>query len=149
MGYRPGVWCVLGRAVTDSLCGLCLLSSIGLTVSHVRTASCCRPQLDVTDMAVASITDSPKPPPGRITLTLPVLNAGRNVLFVTTGGGKAEVLHEIFHVRLGGEALGQVEEGVMEGCTMRFRGWCVHAFVRTMSVRSCGLLRRGRGWSLS
>lgn len=141
MGYRPGVWCVLGRAVTDSLCGLCLLSSIGLTVSHVRTASCCRPQLDVTDMAVASITDSPKPPPGRITLTLPVLNAGRNVLFVTTGGGKAEVLHEIFHVRLGGEALGQVEEGVMEGCTMRSRGWCVHALYkrcRYARVGCCG-----------
>jgi 6-phosphogluconolactonase len=47
------------------------------------------PGLDEKDKLVIPISDSPKPPPMRITLTFPVLNKARNVFVVATGAGKA------------------------------------------------------------
>ena len=44
---------------------------------------------------IASLTDSPKSPPSRITLTLSAVNAAKRALFVVTGQGKAPVLKEI------------------------------------------------------
>lgn len=44
---------------------------------------------------VAAILDSPKPPPTRITLTLPVLNHAHNVAFVVTGDNKVDAVHQI------------------------------------------------------
>jgi len=45
---------------------------------------------------VAPIEDSPKPPPKRITLTLPVVTHAIRVVFVAAGAGKKEVLKTIF-----------------------------------------------------
>ena len=41
---------------------------------------------------VAPIEDSPKPPPKRITLTLPVLNKAHRIAFCLVGEGKQEML---------------------------------------------------------
>jgi len=48
------------------------------------------PLLKESTLWVGSLSDSPKPPAERITLTLGVVNSANNVLFYTTGKGKAE-----------------------------------------------------------
>jgi 6-phosphogluconolactonase len=56
--------------------------------AHVASLFPGFPQLDVDDIAVA-VHDSPKPPPDRISLTLPCLNRARSVWFVVSGEDKA------------------------------------------------------------
>lgn len=49
-----------------------------------------------TEAWVAPIEDSPKPPPKRITLTLPVVTHAVKIAFVATGASKKEVMKQIF-----------------------------------------------------
>jgi 6-phosphogluconolactonase len=53
------------------------------------------PLLSETTRLIAEIEDSPKPPPSRITMTLPYINASRHVVFVCSGGSKAAALEAI------------------------------------------------------
>jgi len=51
--------------------------------------------LSETSRWVAPITDSPKPPPSRITLTFPVINNAKVCVFAITGKDKAEMIKKI------------------------------------------------------
>ncbi|KAI9775279.1 MAG: suppressor of los1-1 [Geoglossum umbratile] len=64
------------------------------------------------DAWVAPILDSPKPPPQRITLTLPVITHSLRIAFVATGGSKKDILKEIFDTEAGqGLPCGLVNDG--------------------------------------
>ncbi|CZS97792.1 probable multicopy suppressor of los1-1 [Rhynchosporium agropyri] len=86
-----------------------------------------------TDAWVAPIEDSPKPPPKRITLSLPVVTHGVKVAFVATGGGKKEIMKQIFE---GGNGLpcALVNEGAGERAS-----W----FVDNAAVEGVSFPRRG------
>lgn len=45
-----------------------------------------------TDRMVVGVTDSPKPPPQRLTLTLPAVTRSREVWLIVSGEGKAEAV---------------------------------------------------------
>jgi 6-phosphogluconolactonase len=49
-------------------------------------------QLDVDDAVAVAVTDSPKPPPERVSLTFGALNHASEVWFVVAGAGKAEAV---------------------------------------------------------
>ncbi|CAG9773616.1 unnamed protein product [Ceutorhynchus assimilis] len=51
--------------------------------------------LNETSAWVAPITDSPKPPPSRITLTFPVINNAKACVFAVSGKEKAEMIQRI------------------------------------------------------
>lgn len=69
-----------------------------------------------TSAWVAPIEDSPKPPPRRVTLTLPVVTHAVRVAFVATGGGKKEVMKEIFEAG-NGLPCALVNEGCGDRCS--------------------------------
>jgi len=61
---------------------------------HVCSLFAGHPVLAVRDRAVAIIEDSPKPPPRRLTLTLPVVAGAELVVVVALGRAKAEIMRE-------------------------------------------------------
>jgi 6-phosphogluconolactonase len=53
------------------------------------------PVLKEAQALVAAVHDAPKPPPERLTFTLPVINAARAVLFIVQGASKREALARV------------------------------------------------------
>lgn len=51
--------------------------------------------LEEKDRVIAPISDSPKPPPSRVTMTLPVVNNCRCAVFASCGAGKADILQRV------------------------------------------------------
>ncbi|KAL6878165.1 hypothetical protein ACP4OV_012335 [Aristida adscensionis] len=59
---------------------------------HVASLFPNHPALELKDDWVTYITDSPEPPPERITFTLPVINSASNIAIVATGEDKAKAV---------------------------------------------------------
>lgn len=66
---------------------------------HVASLFPNRPEVAETKAWVLPVKNSPKPPPERITMTLPVINSAKEVVFVALGEGKAEVVQRTLEVQ--------------------------------------------------
>lgn len=60
---------------------------------HVASLFPNHPALELKDDWVTYITDSPHPPPERITFTLPVINSASNIAILASGDDKAKAVH--------------------------------------------------------
>lgn len=54
---------------------------------------------------VSPVMDAPKPPPNRITLTLPVINQARHIAWVATGPGKTDIVARMLNPSPGSKKL--------------------------------------------
>ena len=61
---------------------------------HVASLFPGHPALSEEDRLVVAIVDSPKPPPRRLTMTMPLLTSARRVIVMALGKSKASVMHE-------------------------------------------------------
>lgn len=60
---------------------------------HVASLFPQHPAQNVTGTTTVAVEDSPKPPPERVSLTFPALNAAKRVWFTVAGDDKADAVH--------------------------------------------------------
>lgn len=63
-----------------------------MTAQYVGFTASGHPILDEKKGWIAGISDSPKPPPRRVTMTFPVINNARCCAFAMAGQGKADMV---------------------------------------------------------
>ncbi|CAG9460224.1 unnamed protein product [Pedinophyceae sp. YPF-701] len=93
---------ILGSKACPNVNGIPQIDLILLGIGpdgHVASLFPHRPQVGVKDELVVEITDSPKPPPERITMTLPLINNAKEVFVVAMGKGKAEIAQRALEVQ--------------------------------------------------
>jgi 6-phosphogluconolactonase len=78
---------------------------------HVASLFPEHPQVRETERVVVSETDSPKPPPARLSFTLPVINSADRIWLVMAGADKAGALG----LTLAGASIGEVPAAGVEG----------------------------------
>ncbi|EIE21413.1 6-phosphogluconolactonase-like protein [Coccomyxa subellipsoidea C-169] len=66
---------------------------------HVASLFPNRSQIAATDSWVLPVENSPKPPPERITFSLPVINSAKQIGIVAAGEGKAEIVQRVLEVQ--------------------------------------------------
>ncbi|EFJ45032.1 hypothetical protein VOLCADRAFT_82562 [Volvox carteri f. nagariensis] len=66
---------------------------------HVASLFPNRPETAATQGWVLPVKDSPKPPPERITMTMPVINAAKEVAVVALGESKREIVQRVLEVQ--------------------------------------------------
>lgn len=66
---------------------------------HVASLFPNKEQTGMKEGIVLPVEDSPKPPPERITFSLPVINAAKQIVIVAFGGGKAEIIQRALEVQ--------------------------------------------------
>ncbi|KRY90720.1 Exosome complex component RRP4 [Trichinella pseudospiralis] len=74
----------------------CLLLGIGPD-GHICSLFPDHVALKETNRWVVPVGDSPKPPPRRVTLTLPVINNANQIVFVACGASKADIVERIIN----------------------------------------------------
>eukprot|EP00798_Chlamydomonas_sp_ICE-L_P029010 gene29010-32201_t len=73
------------------------------------------PTLSIADEWIVPIEGSPKPPPERITFTLPLINNAKDIVFFVMGAGKADVVKQVLEVPAPGGALPAQMVRAMDG----------------------------------
>lgn len=96
------------------------------------------PLLNEQSRLVASIDDSPKPPPSRITLTFPVLNKlSRRIVFCGAGSSKRPILKAVFGNAK--QILGAPIEQIVDGAK------ALDVEMRNPPPYPCGMVRTDHG----
>lgn len=72
---------------------------------HIASLFPGHPTLNETKKWVTFLRNAPKPPPERITFTLPVINAASNIAMVVTGAGKADAVYSALEKTSSGDTL--------------------------------------------
>ena len=66
--------------------------------AHVASLFPNRPEVGVTSRWIVPVGDAPKPPPSRISLSLPVINAAAHIAVFATGYSKSEAMQRVLEV---------------------------------------------------